>query len=344
MSANLETVYTAGTDAAVRSWRASGEDFSYDAGQGAVTGLSFSNDGSRVASAAGGSIRVFDRSSGGFPVDVSTQDALLAVFSPDDRSLLSVAGSGVSLLDATTGAEVRLLSTAPGGALGGSFSPDGKRVLAPGSGTGSSLFVYDTADGNLLQIIPVERGALSMDGSRAVGWFAGRYSIYDTSTGQSLIHLSLPGADTRAVDIQFTPDGTRVVSGDHDNVVRVRDAVTLETLLEMPGHGGPIRQIRVSADGRYALSAGYDGTARYWDLETGALVRLFPGHDGRALTSIAIAPDGQTVALGSSDGTVIVAPTSIDSVITEVCGRVARELTDVDRLAYELDSADVPCP
>ncbi len=126
--------------------------------------------------------------------------------------------------------------------------------------------------------------------------------------------------------------------------MRVRDAETGDILLEMAGHGGPIKQIRVSDDGKLALSAGYDGGARLWDLETGKLLRYFPGHEGLSVTSVAISPDGQTVAIGSADGSVIIAPTSIDSLTAEVCNSVERQLTQADRTAYGLDEQDQPCP
>ena len=109
MSTDLRRVYTAGTDATVRGWKTSGEDFSYRVGEGEVASLSFSSDGSRIASAAGGTIRVFDRTADDFALDVAIEDIQRAVFSPDDASILAVSGNQVALLDATTGEEVRLL-------------------------------------------------------------------------------------------------------------------------------------------------------------------------------------------------------------------------------------------
>lgn len=146
------------------------------------------------------------------------------------------------------------------------------------------------------------------------------------------------------VDVAFTPDATRLVTGEGDNVVRLRDVATGDVLLEMPGHTSPIRQVRVSADGAYALSASDDGSARLWDLATGDLVRFFVGHDGRSVTSIAISPDGGTVALGSSDGTVIVASVSATDLEAEVCAGLSRDLTDQERAAYGIVDQTPTCP
>jgi hypothetical protein len=62
------------------------------------------------------------------------------------------------------------------------------------------------------------------------------------------------------------------------------------------------------------------------------------------VTSVAISPDGQAVAIGSADGSVIIAPTSLDSLAVEVCNGLERQLTQADRIAYGLNDQDQPCP
>ena len=81
-----------------------------------------------------------------------------------------------------------------------------------------------------------------------------------------------------------------------------------------------------------------------WDLETGQLLRYFPGHEGLGVTSVAISPNGDAVAIGSADGSVIVAPTSLDSLAVDVCDSLERQLTPADRTAYGLTDQDQPCP
>jgi len=351
MTADGRWIYTASDDGTVRGWIAAGERSTYSAGDGEVKGLSFSADGTRLASATGGRVQVFDRTLDAITIDVPVLDARMALFSPTADSIYAISGLGTSVLDGETGAVTHTLGA--GEALGtssaGSLSADGTRLIVPAPGT-NAVYLLDTATGDTLRIFTVDTAALSPDGTRLVGFFPGRYTVYDAISGSSLKGISLTDADGnrdtlgRPVDIELTPDGSRMVSGDHDNVVRVRDAETGDILLEMAGHGGPIKQIVLSSDGKLALSGSYDGGARLWDLETGKLLRYFPGHEGLSVTSVAISPDGQSVAIGSADGSVIIAPTSLDSLTTEVCNSIERLLTPADRTAYGLTSEDQPCP
>jgi WD40 repeat protein len=168
--------------------------------------------------------------------------------------------------------------------------------------------------------------------------------VYDVLTGNAIMTVGLGETEGSPIDVAFTADDLRIVSGDHDNVVRVRDAETGAVLLELPGHASAVRQVRVSADGRLALSASDDGSARLWDLASGEPVRTFPGHDGRPVTSIAISPDGQSVALGSSDGTVIVTAVSQEVLVANVCARLTRDLTMEERTAYGIEANTSSCP
>jgi WD40 repeat protein/class 3 adenylate cyclase len=351
MTADGRWIYTASDDSTVRGWIAEGERSTFSAGDGEVKGLSFSSDGARLASAAGGRIKVFDLNLGATTIDVPIPDARTALFSPTADSLYAISGLGISVLDGSTGAVTQSLTggAVSGGASAGSMSADGTLLLAPAPGT-NAVYLYEAATGDPRGIFTVDTAALSADGTRVVGFFPGRYTVYDATNGSSLGSISLTDTDGRTdtsdlpVDIELTPDGSRMVSGDHDNVVRVRDVETDEIELEMAGHGGPIKQIYVSSDGKLALSGGYDGGARLWDLETGKLLRYFPGHEGLGVTSVAISPDGQAVAIGSADGSVIIAPTSLDSLAVEVCNGLERQLTQADRIAYGLNDQDQPCP
>ena len=168
--------------------------------------------------------------------------------------------------------------------------------------------------------------------------------MYDADTGVETARLAVGEDLDRPVDLELTPDGARLVSGDPDNIVRVRDIATGNILLEMQGHTAAIRQVRVSTDGRYALTAGDDGGARWWSLETGQLLRYFAGHDGRTVTAIAISPDGTLVALGSADGSAIIVPTSLEDTVAAVCARLGRDLTEAERASYGIEPSFIACP
>ncbi|MEP7157998.1 MAG: adenylate/guanylate cyclase domain-containing protein [Chloroflexota bacterium] len=342
------TVFTAAEDGLAREWSAAGEELAFLAGAGEVASLSFSADGTRLASAAGDQVRVFELSSRTFTADISMPRARLVSLSPAGDLLLAVSAFETVLLDAKNGQPVRLLASASQprveAATAGSFSGDGSLVLTPLPGADASVILYETATGQIRQAFDMEVATLSSDGTRVAGWNPGRYSIFDATSGAGIAPIGLGQIDGRRVDVQLTPDGTRIVSGDHDNVVRVRDIATQAIVHELRGHIAAIRQVRVSADGRYVLTSGDDGGARLWSLETGDQLRYFAGHDGVTITSIAISADGHEVALGSADGAVIVTPTSIDELAQNVCARLSRDLTAEERTAYGIEATESPCP
>ena len=76
--------------------------------------------------------------------------------------------------------------------------------------------------------------------------------------------------------------------------------------IETGMHTAPIRRIDVDAQERYLVTASFDKTARVWDLKSGKLLEVLrppigPGDEGK-LYAVAIAPDGETVAVGGWTG------------------------------------------
>lgn len=58
-------------------------------------------------------------------------------------------------------------------------------------------------------------------------------------------------------------------------------------------------------DGRHLVSACQDKQVRVWDVKTGELLRSYDWKVG-AVTALAFAPDGLTVAAGGEKGQVVV--------------------------------------
>jgi WD40 repeat protein len=137
--------------------------------------------------------------------------------------------------------------------------------------------------------------------------------------------------------VSFSPDGTRIVSGAQDRVVRIWDTSTGQELLALPGHCKTITELAFSRDGRRLLSAsgGYNRLApgggnplnlpgdmadgpwdlKVWDLPAGTEVfsRTLPVPGGPSVPGVAgafvagvlaLSPNGEAVALAAPDGTV----------------------------------------
>ena len=100
----------------------------------------------------------------------------------------------------------------------------------------------------------------------------------------------------------FTTDGKSVVTGGADNQIRVwnpnEDAKQVRVV---GGFGGAIFRLLFTPDGKTLLACGADKTVRVF--ENFAPKQTLNGHNDWVY-SIALAPDGKSVASGSWDGEV----------------------------------------
>ncbi len=70
--------------------------------------------------------------------------------------------------------------------------------------------------------------------------------------------------------------------------------------------------------------------------------RFLAGHGG-AVGSAAFSPDGKFVAIGSSDGIVQLSETKLEDLEQSVCSRVLRDVSDAERVQYELNDQEASC-
>jgi len=62
--------------------------------------------------------------------------------------------------------------------------------------------------------------------------------------------------------VAFSPDGKQVVSGSHDETVRLWDAATRAALQRLEGHSGCVSSVAFSPDGKQVVSGSDDETVR----------------------------------------------------------------------------------
>ena len=115
--------------------------------------------------------------------------------------------------------------------------------------------------------------------------------------------LTCYGHTDSVISVAFSPDGTRIVSGSHDNTIKIWDAKTGAEVITLKGHTAYVESVAFSPDGMRVASGSWDKKIKIWDAKTGAEVITLKGHSG-VVKSVAFSPDGMRVASGSSDKTI----------------------------------------
>ena len=155
-------------------------------------------------------------------------------FSPDGKRLASAGGGPgtspeVSLWDAQTGQELRVLKGAGGGVA---FSPDGKRLAS--ASDDNTVKVWDAQTAKELLTCKGHSGsvmtvAFSPDGKRlASASDDNTVKVWDAQTGKEL--LTCKGHSGSVLTVVFSPDGKRLASASGEEV-KVWDAQTGKDLL-----------------------------------------------------------------------------------------------------------------
>jgi hypothetical protein len=125
--------------------------------------------------------------------------------------------------------------------------------------------------------------------------------------------------------------GLRIVSGSHDETVRVWDAESGRALACLRGHEYPVLSVAFDAAGRRIVSGQWDKTVRVWDAESGVCLELIPGKRDVMATAAgatsypwrALHRGFETVIERASDGQAVAwFPAALNHITTHPSGRI----------------------
>ena len=297
-------VYSAGEDGILNKWNDQGRLLAAWPGHGgAIRSIVFHP---RLEVLATGSrdrtVRVWNARTGDFTV-LRGHEAPVnhATFVPDGRTLLSCAEDGaVELWDPRGDLTQTPLEFGGApvheGAIGSiEFSPDGDRLLT--AGEDGDVILWDSLAGQPLRRLVGHESVVFQAVFDPTGQRAYSASNDETVLQWDLETVSGPGKiphERRVTSVAITPDGSRLVTGCADKVVRIYDARTLTLISSLEGGAGmSVLDIAICKDGRRFATCSND--LRLWTLgrdEPDLIVR-------EILQSIDFSPDG-TRLIGSS--------------------------------------------
>src|SRR5260221_512537 len=111
----------------------------------------------------------------------------------------------------------------------------------------------------------------------------------------------IQGYATSLFDIDWSPDGTQLVSGGTNTLVTIWDVAGGTSPSVLRGHRWIVHGVAWSPDGRLLASSGWDNTIGLWDAATGACLQLLrdPAAADTIFQGVAWSPDGRLLACGS---------------------------------------------
>jgi WD40 repeat protein len=275
---------TGGDDGKIRIWNSQHSDLLREINftdTGAVQGLSFSPDGTKLAAGSNDkTIAIWDPSTGDeiFLDPDSAHPTPLLLFQPD--SVFATAYSPV-------GTGLPLASIGQNGTVH-QWSDWSNEILTDRPFPGSSGTVQDlafSADGQLLD-------AGSQDGS---------LRLWNPSLGQPI--YTQADRDYNADTVAFDPAGKRFASGGIDGVIRFWNSPSGSPTGLQLNVGDQIVHSLAFRPGRQQIIAGLDGIVQVWNADTGTLTHtLSPNHG--LVTRLAVSRDGLIATAAEKGGLV----------------------------------------
>jgi WD40 repeat protein len=272
-----------------------------------VASFSFSPDGKKVATGSlDRTLKIWDVSTGTLLRTIRGHGGWVTsvYWSPDGRYLLSGDTEGLLKMWDMQAAELPVWpDEKPASVIATGFTPQNE-LLAIGLGANKNLKLWSLSNRKM----PVELGpaetvssaAFSKDATLVAVAVPTEIRIYSVTTGTLIRTLADPARGVYS--LQFSPDGTKLLSGSAEGGVMVSEVSTGQMVRSLNSGNGFYRAV-FSPDGQKIASADQDGKIRIWDVGSWTIEKTLIGHEG-AVRLLCFSPNSQTLASAGGDNTV----------------------------------------
>ena len=182
------------------------------------------------------------------------------------------------------------------GVTSASFSPDGKKVVT--AGNDKTIRIWNAESGKELQKWVVASSYYRLFGG-----------IHE-ALASNIVTGEVVKPTTDGVGFaRFFPDGTKIVTVNRDNTIRIRDAESGKELQKLESQTQGTWYVDFSPDGKRMISSGNDGTAQIIEVGSGKVLHVLRGHIGNGpymparVIFVAFSPDGKKIVTTGIDET-----------------------------------------
>lgn len=243
-----------------------------------ITAVAFSADGKRIATSTDdGTIQIWDGAQGK-PIDTlsGTGGPVRTLAFLDSRLLLSTGDSQEAIVwDA---------------------NPDWKLVARLGAGQDPLDVKMSPFEFRVLSLAFSPDGTLLATGGGEPSR-SGELHIWDVAKRSVVRTITDAHSDT-IFGLEFSQDGTRIVSGAADKFVKIHEVATGKHVKSFEGHTHHVLDVSWKADGSQLVSAGADNAIKVWNVETGEQIRTITNYQKQVTSIRFVGLSGNCISCG----------------------------------------------
>lgn len=112
---------------------------------------------------------------------------------------------------------------------------------------------------------------------------------------------TLEGHSNNVNSVAFSPDGTKIISGSEDGIIKIWEANSGKCIQTLKGYSSKVESVAWSPDGKYIVCGGDGRHVKIWETNSWESIKTLEINSCYAY-SVAWSPDGKYIVCGESGG------------------------------------------